>query len=136
MDSLSFHLVQKVPVRSARGQAIALLEETVRRLGALQFLCYGDSESLARAWEQQGNFQKAIGVLEEVHPFKTRYLFPGGAPGWMKTQLRLAQLYRKVGREQEAREIEAELRKLLAYADPDYPILRQLQRTPNLAATQ
>ena len=121
--------------RRNTGQAIALFEEAVRPLGAFRFFAFGGSESLARAWEQQGNFQRAIGILEAVRPFRTRYLFPGSAK-WMKTQLRLAQLYRKVGREQEAGEIEAELRKLLVYADPDHPFLRQLQRLQEAARAQ
>ena len=122
--------------RGNTGQAIALFEEAVRRLGDFLFFVAGGSESLAHAWEQQGNFQRAIGVLEAVRPFKTRYLFAGWATTWMKTQLRLAQLYRKVGREQEAREIEAELRKLLPYADPDHPFLRQLNRSQEVALAQ
>ena len=120
--------------RGNTGQAIALFEEAVRRLGAFRFFAFGGSESLAHAWERQGNFQRAIGVLEEVRPFKTRYLFPTYAvEQWMKIQLRLAQLYRKVGREQGAREIEAELLKLLVYADADHPFLRQLQRSQEVA---
>ena len=122
--------------RGNTGQAIALFEEAVPRLGDFKFFAAGGPESLARAWERQGNFQRAIGVLEEVRPFKTRYLFPYWATTWMKTQLRLARLYRKVGREQEAREIEAELRKLLAYADSDHPFLLQLQRSQEVALAQ
>ncbi len=54
----------------------------------------------------------------------------------MKTQLRLAQLYRKVGREQKAREIEAELLELLVYADPDHPILVELEGSQEVALSQ
>ena len=46
----------------------------------------------------------------------------------MDVQLHLANLYREFGREADAREIEAELRRLLVYADPDFRILRQLER--------
>ena len=63
-------------------------------------------------------------------------MFPLIAPEWMKTQLRLARLYRKVGREQEAQKIEAELLRLLAYADPDHPILVELQRSQEVALSQ
>ncbi len=34
-----------------------------------------------------------------------------------------------MGRDRDARKIEAELRRLLALADPDHPILRQLDQT-------
>ncbi len=124
--------------RGSTRQAIALFEEAIGLAAAWSFFGTGGSESLARAWERQDNLQTAIGVLEAVRPFKTRYLFPSPyyVTEWMKTQLRLAQLYRKVGREQEAREIEAELRKLLAYADPDHPFPRQIQRSQEVALSQ
>ena len=54
----------------------------------------------------------------------------------MRIEWRRSELYRKIGRDEEAREIEAELLKLLAYADPDHPILRQLRATQALAAAQ
>ncbi len=54
----------------------------------------------------------------------------------MRTQLRMAQLYRIVGREQEASEIEAELENLLAYADPDHPILVELKGSQEVALSQ
>ena len=40
---------------------------------------------------------------------------------------RLAEVYRNLGRDEEARRIEEELLKLLTYADPDHPILLRLQ---------
>jgi hypothetical protein len=46
----------------------------------------------------------------------------------MKNRNQLAGLYRRMGREQEARKIEDELRKLLACADPDHAIVRELNR--------
>ena len=122
--------------RGNTGQAIALLEEAIELWGAFRVFGFGGSETLASAWEQQGNFQRAIGVLEAVRPFRTRYVFPLIAPEWMKTQLRLAQLYRKAGREQEAREIEAELLKLLTYADPDHPMLVELKGSQEVALSQ
>ena len=45
---------------------------------------------------------------------------------WMRVRLRLAQLYRNLDREAEALEIEAKLRDLLRYADPDLWLVRQL----------
>ncbi len=47
---------------------------------------------------------------------------------WLRTRLELAKLYRSVGRVDEARVVEADLRKLLALADPDHPILLELER--------
>ena len=46
---------------------------------------------------------------------------------WLRIQWQRAELLRKLGRAPEAREIEAELRQLLAYADADHDILRKLR---------
>jgi hypothetical protein len=48
---------------------------------------------------------------------------------WLRIQAHLAQLYRQTGRTEEARKIEGQLRKILAYADSDHPILLQLRRS-------
>jgi hypothetical protein len=50
--------------------------------------------------------------------------------------MRLAQLYRQGGQQAEARRVEADLLKLLAHADADHPILRQLQQSQDVAAAQ
>ena len=124
--------------RSRTAEAIRLLQPTLNHLRtwptAYFFLA---ADSLAQAWEQQGKPLKAIEVLEVASREKSPAIFWEAAPFfWMKTQLRLAQLYRKVGRGEEARGIEAEMRKLLALADPDFPILRKLQhpKSPAVAS--
>ncbi len=53
---------------------------------------------------------------------------------WMRVRWKLAQVNRKLGRLAEARAIEAELRDLLVYADPDLWLLRQLQALEEAAA--
>lgn len=83
-------------------------------------------ESLARAWERAGSVPNALRVLEEASAQKARAL--GSTLWWMEVQLHLARLYRELGREADAQEIEAELRRLLVYADPDFWMLRQLER--------
>ena len=45
----------------------------------------------------------------------------------MQVQLELAERYRELGYEAEAREIETKLLGLLAYADPDFPLLLRLR---------
>jgi len=47
---------------------------------------------------------------------------------WLNIQWRRAELLRKLGRESEALEIEAELRGLLAHADDDHRIATKLRR--------
>ena len=48
-------------------------------------------------------------------------------------QAPLSQLYLEMGRDEDARKIEDKLRRSLALADADHPILRQLDRTKELA---
>jgi predicted Zn-dependent protease len=84
-------------------------------------------EMFASALERAGKPQKAVAVLEQVTRVRTTY--PGGAAiGLLRNQARLARLYRGLGRETEAAAIEARLRKLLIYADPEHPILKQLHQ--------
>ena len=49
----------------------------------------------------------------------------------MKAQVVLADRHHEQGYEAEAREIEEELLGLLAYADPDFPLLLRLQGIRN-----
>jgi hypothetical protein len=45
---------------------------------------------------------------------------------WLRNQARLSTYYHRLGRDSDARTVDEQLRKLLAVADPDHPILRQL----------
>ena len=125
----------------ARGEttdALQLLEEGIAGAGA------GDrpafflgSESLAKAYEQRDDLPKAIQVLERASKQRPGVYPRQGLIGyfWVRTQSQLAQLYRKAGRDRDARKIEDELLKLLAYADSDYPMLLDLNRLQNSVAT-
>lgn len=98
------------------------------------------ADSLARAYERESNFSAALEVLETASADRVRANGPfkmSGATLWMQDQMDLAQLYRSLGRDKDAEKIEDELRKLLTYADPDYPMLvelKRLQRNPSLTA--
>ncbi len=98
------------------------------------------SEILAEAWRAQGNLGKAVQVLEGASEKKLLLLADQSSPLtgalWVRVQGQLAQLYREMGRDEDARKIEAELRALLAYADADYPILRQLESAGDVALLQ
>ena len=94
------------------------------------------SEALAQIREEEGDLEEAVALLESVHWGRVQAFFNESGFDWMQRQLLRARLYRKVGRMQEAEEIEAELRKLLAYADADHAILRQLKRTEDVAVAQ
>ena len=90
-------------------------------------------EILAEAYTRQGNLGAAIQLLEEASE-KAPISFQLYSPSlWLRLQAQLADLYHQTGRAEDAREIEDEVRTLLAYADTDHPILRQLDRTEDLA---
>jgi tetratricopeptide (TPR) repeat protein len=113
--------------RGRAGEAIPLLEEAVEELRPrprpVFFLAV---ESLAEAWEREGNRERARQVLAEAARQKNQAFDDGLF--WMRVQLRLAELDRSLGRHREAREIESELRRLLVYADRDHAILRGIDR--------
>ncbi len=116
----------------ARGQtveAIEALEEGLKKArDSSRAPAYLGAESLARIWLEQGKTEKARQVLERNshHLEKVHAIFLAweAAPlFWMRLRMQLAELYHKTGREQEAREVEVELSKLLSHADPDHPFL-------------
>ena len=75
-------------------------------------------------------------VLEQASSKKALLFAPyaGENPArWLRIRLTLAEIYREMGRDEDALKIEAELRSMLAYADADHPILRQLDRTKEVA---
>jgi tetratricopeptide (TPR) repeat protein len=113
--------------RGRAGEAIPLLEEAVEQLRPrprpVFFLAV---ESLADAWEREGNRERARQVLAEAARHKNQAFDDGLF--WMRVQLRLAELDRSLGRHREAQEIEIELRRLLVYADRDHTILRGIDR--------
>ena len=118
--------------------AITLLEESLvarhPRMGRSQdspLVFFLGSESLARAWEQHGDVEEALRVLENASAARRRiylgHVFPRGMH-WLRIEAVRARLARELGRQEEAARIEAELLKLLAVADPDHVILRELKR--------
>jgi DNA-binding winged helix-turn-helix (wHTH) protein len=118
--------------QTARG--ISLLEEGVNlERGSSNLTLYLGFGDLAEAYRKQGKLDAALQVLEESSKqWSQSYFGPIGtgvrAPMWMNNQVRLADLYRRMGREQEAKKIEDELSNLLVYADSDYPIRRELEK--------
>lgn len=86
-------------------------------------------ESLAEAYRLRGDLREAVRVLELTTTEPQRRTIPIGpsAVFWMRAQAQLAGLYRRTGREDDARVIETELLKLLVYADSDYPLLVELK---------
>jgi serine/threonine protein kinase/tetratricopeptide (TPR) repeat protein len=114
-----------------RADAIASLQTLLddlrrRRLtGWLQFFLA--TESLAEAWVRQGDRPRAVGILEAISAERASTVSSLTGGLWLRTQMRLALLYRQSGREVDAEKLEAKLVKLLAYADPDFPFLVELK---------
>jgi len=117
--------------RGHSAEAISLLQDAVPTIrwndSSVFFL---ESVSLADALERQGDPQKSVKVLEQTSQQKAIAYEGTGSTGqyWLKGQWRLAQLYRKLGRVDEARKVEAELSKTLTYADQGHPLLRELNQ--------
>jgi hypothetical protein len=79
---------------------------------------------LAIALERLGKPEEAIAGLEE-EDLPHRDLCLNWT--WPQCRAKLAELYRKVGRIDDAVKVENQLRHYLSEADPDYPILAQLR---------
>ena len=88
--------------------------------------------SEADAWTARGRTDDAIAVLEDA---TRREMWPGCVMSayqqrclerWMRARDRLASVYHQTGRTTEADGVDAELRRLFAVADPDYPPLVRL----------
>ena len=86
------------------------------------------AETYAEALERQGKLENAITVLEDATRDRVRLYqaMRSSIPHWLRVRARLAAGYRAAGRPADARRVEAELRGLLALADPEFVLLKQL----------
>ena len=122
------------------GEAIRLLEEGLlfespgqaltptRARGRWAPEWYLGWESLALAYLAQGEAARAAQVLDEAsHVYPPPRGLGSTSVVWMNLETRRAQVYRQLGRQEEAARIEAELLELLAHADADHPILREIK---------
>ena len=117
-------------------EGIRLLEDGLGQTRSFSFL---GSLILAEAWREQDQLESAVRVLEQASSKKALLFAPMGGQNpvrWLRIRLMLAEVYREMGRDEDARKIEAELRALLALADADHPILRQLESTGEVALLQ
>jgi hypothetical protein len=128
----SFHPLFEFPFD--RRSVDTLVMEARKDSAAAYFM---GSEILAEAWREEEELGKAVQVLKVASEQKVLLLADQSSPLtgalWVRVQGQLAQLYREMGRDAEARKIEEKLRALLAYADRDHPIVRQLDRSGELA---
>jgi len=118
------------------GDALSSISLTDSGSAASYFM---GSEILAEAWREQGDSTNAAEVLRVALEKESFLLLDQSVltgPFWLRLQAQLAQLYREMGQNEDARKIEDKLRRLLALADPDHPILRQLDHTKELASLE
>ena len=114
-------------------EAVWLIQEELAAAKALlPALYFGGSQTLAKAWDDLGELDTAVDVLEEA--VQQRHTAFGVTKAvWMNVQLQLAQLYRRRGQIDDAKVLEDELRQLLVYAEPDFYILERLDRLADRA---
>jgi len=108
------------------------LEDAVPRLRpSAVALFHLASDSLARAWEAEGDLTKALRALEIASRERERAALHGawGPLYWLQNEARLARLYRSAGRAADAARVEDRLRRLLVEADSNHPILLSLQES-------
>ena len=115
--------------RGDRSSSIPVLEQmAARRWPGNHARTLAD---LASAWLRRGERDKAINALRESWVRDPLLDVDGDGPyghDWMPNALLLAELYRRAGRRPEAEPIEADLDRLLATADPDFPLFEKLKR--------
>jgi tetratricopeptide (TPR) repeat protein len=117
-------------MRGATSEAIKLLNESIAmredRSGAPALSA---KFGVARAFSLRDDSRQAIRLLEEAS--RNRFsgcLWPtASAHLWIQFRAELADIYRSVGRDAAAVEIESHLRALLAFADEHHPVFRRLK---------
>jgi tetratricopeptide (TPR) repeat protein len=106
-----------------------------KAISARAFHCYDSyylaAESLASALQHQGRLAEAIQVLEDAAvqkaaTYSSELVLWGRS--WILVRAKQAELYRKAGRVAEARLVELDLGKHLAFADPDDVIAARIRR--------
>jgi tetratricopeptide (TPR) repeat protein len=111
-------------------KALPQLRDTLDALEGLRLSPFTNmaKDLLATGLERQGDFAGAVQVLRAAE------LNDVEGPD-LDARYHLAKLYRKAGNSSEGQKIEMDLLKRLKYADADHPILVQLQRQSQLAAS-
>jgi hypothetical protein len=120
--------VSQAAVELARGQtirAVALarqaLDDPEFHSGRISVVRLRWIDTVADALIAAGDYQRAADVLTVAAKGK-RETFGDHMNGyyWIRTQVRLAEVYRRLGRSADADRIDQDLSKVLALADPDF----------------
>lgn len=90
---------------------------------------YLAAESLATVLEGANREGEALEVLEAATADEPRYALTGTSGAfWLRVLGRLSRTYREAGRLKDADAVDDRLRRLLAHADSDHPLLREMGR--------
>jgi tetratricopeptide (TPR) repeat protein len=88
---------------------------------------YKAFEAGALARRALGDVRGAIALLEPLGPSRASAVsYVWSVSDWLRCRTLLAELYDQVGRKQEADAVDADVRRLLAVADPGDPMIRRL----------
>jgi hypothetical protein len=120
-----------VAARTAPSEStVRMLERVVEELQVPWFTgrYYFHVETLSSLLLARGDTTGALRILEAASGTRDRVHKDPTHVGylWMRVQVRLAELYRDLGRFDDAERIESDLLRLLEHADPDFAILREL----------
>jgi tetratricopeptide (TPR) repeat protein len=116
----------------ARGQKAAAIERFVEANRITQQtgtpIFFLGAESLAQALDENGRAEEALHVLESASHQRVRAFVRPRPSGyfWLRIEVALAKLYRKLGKIEQAQSTENKLRWTLSEADPEHPILTKL----------
>jgi hypothetical protein len=94
------------------------------------------AERLAEAYMRTGRAARAVEILESTTPLRAKMYEFTGLPGglaWIRAQAALARLYESLGRADDAARVIAAIQPLLTEADPDLPLLDELDRLARAA---
>jgi hypothetical protein len=119
----------ELQLRQDERTALDVLEKAVRADDIVRPRYLRGFETLADALLARGDFTKSAAVLEQAARPRTRVFTALGGESfggvfWLRLRAKLARVYRQAGRIEDADRIDAEISKLLAYADPDFKLLR------------
>jgi len=113
--------------RGRTAESVEALEKGAEELrGGDSSYYFMTVDALADAGEAMGDRQSALTALETASRERPNLSEPFLAAFWMRTEAHRARLLRRMGRASEAEKIEANLRGLLALADPDVDIFKPL----------
>ncbi|MEE8366813.1 MAG: hypothetical protein V3S30_00715, partial [Thermoanaerobaculia bacterium] len=112
--------------RSDPKEALDILEQAPEFVNHASTGYFLHCEVLAEAYLEMDMPRRARAVLERASKQRVRAAATVAMPAWIRNQQLLAVLYREMGVNDRATEIEAELSQLLALGDADHPIKRWL----------